>query len=206
MFNSNEETGTREKILYEAISLFAKNGYSNTSIRNIAKAVGIKASSIYNHFPSKEAIMDSVIDLYKKQNLSDFVNHRPKWNKDIPPNIDEFMQHLFFSYNDNEKEIAMSILRIICAEQFFNTDIQKAVFLHFNSSYIFLKEELDFLMEKNLINPCDSVMLASALYSTIISFTFLATSGAMKIHDDYPQTDMFSSLRYIIETSDIIKV
>lgn len=206
MFNSLKETGTREKILYAAISLFAKNGYSSTSIRNIAKEVGIKASSIYNHFPSKEAIMDSIIDLYKKQNFFDFLSYRPKWIEGQPPSLKDFMQNLFFSYNEDEQELALTVLKIICAEQFFSPSIRQELLFHFQHTYKFIKQELDLLIEKNLINPCDSVMLASALYSVIISFTFLATADTLNINSDYPQTNMFSSLGYIIEKSGIIKV
>ncbi len=52
---------TSEKIIQEAINLIAQNGYDNVTIRNIAAAVGIKESSIYKHYPSKEAILQKII-------------------------------------------------------------------------------------------------------------------------------------------------
>ncbi len=54
------EKGTKEKIFDAAIDLFAEKGYDGVSIRDIAKAVGIKESSVYKHYPSKEAILDAV--------------------------------------------------------------------------------------------------------------------------------------------------
>lgn len=54
------EIATRDKILSCALDLFAQNGFSATSIRQIAKAVGIRESSIYNHFSSKDEILASV--------------------------------------------------------------------------------------------------------------------------------------------------
>jgi AcrR family transcriptional regulator len=51
---------TREKIMDAAIKLFSDKGYNNVSMRDIADMVGIKAGSIYNHFPSKHDILKSL--------------------------------------------------------------------------------------------------------------------------------------------------
>jgi len=39
-------------------------GYENVSMRDIAMKVGIKVPSIYNHFESKQKILDDVYDYY----------------------------------------------------------------------------------------------------------------------------------------------
>ena len=41
---------TRERILAEALSLFAESGYGGASMRELARRVGIRESSLYNHF------------------------------------------------------------------------------------------------------------------------------------------------------------
>ena len=48
---------TKELILKKALDMFAKSGYDSVSIRDIAKAVNIKESSIYYHFKNKQGIM-----------------------------------------------------------------------------------------------------------------------------------------------------
>lgn len=53
---------TRQKILNTALGLFAKKGYDAVSVDEIAKAVGIKAPSIYNHFGSKQEILDAIVE------------------------------------------------------------------------------------------------------------------------------------------------
>lgn len=60
---------TREKILNESLELFAENGYHGTSMREIAKAVGIKGSSIYNHFSGKEEIFSELFNYLAPLNL-----------------------------------------------------------------------------------------------------------------------------------------
>lgn len=47
---------TREKILAEALRLFAEKGYDATSIKEIATAVGVADAALYRHFPSKDDI------------------------------------------------------------------------------------------------------------------------------------------------------
>jgi AcrR family transcriptional regulator len=58
---------TREKILAEALTLFSVKGYDPVSVREIAYAVGIKESSLYNHFKNKQDIFDSIIDEYSNR-------------------------------------------------------------------------------------------------------------------------------------------
>ena len=53
---------TREKILAKALELFSMQGYDAVSVGEIAKAVGIKAPSLYNHFPGKQAIFDAIVE------------------------------------------------------------------------------------------------------------------------------------------------
>lgn len=53
---------TRQKILDKALELFAAQGYDSVSVGEIAQAVGIKAPSLYNHFPGKQAIFDAIVE------------------------------------------------------------------------------------------------------------------------------------------------
>lgn len=54
---------TRDALLSAALDGFSSNGYGGTSIRDLAKVVGIRESSVYKHFPSKQAIFDALIEL-----------------------------------------------------------------------------------------------------------------------------------------------
>jgi AcrR family transcriptional regulator len=58
---------TREKILAEALTLFSVKGYDPVTVRDIAYAVGIKESSLYNHFKNKQDIFDSIIEEYSNR-------------------------------------------------------------------------------------------------------------------------------------------
>ncbi|MDR0443119.1 MAG: TetR/AcrR family transcriptional regulator, partial [Treponema sp.] len=81
----NNEVPTKQKILICALNLFCEKGYSETSIRDIALAVGIKAGSLYNHFSSKEEILPIMLNdyaeftrnMYHSQDLMSILQKNP---------------------------------------------------------------------------------------------------------------------------------
>ena len=48
---------TRVAIQKEALRMFLRNGYEETTIEDIAEAVDISPSTFFNYFPSKEAVV-----------------------------------------------------------------------------------------------------------------------------------------------------
>ena len=52
---------TYEKILAAARRLFAQQGYTATSMRQVAETAGIGKATIYHHFPNKQAIVMALL-------------------------------------------------------------------------------------------------------------------------------------------------
>lgn len=52
---------TAKRALKEALTLFAHQGYAAVSMRRIASQCGIQASALYNHFPTKQSILHSLM-------------------------------------------------------------------------------------------------------------------------------------------------
>jgi len=52
----DDSRDTRQGILDRALDLFAEHGFYGTSMRQIARAVGVRESALYHYFPSKQAI------------------------------------------------------------------------------------------------------------------------------------------------------
>lgn len=65
--NNKQDIPTKEKILQVSIDLFAEKGYKEVSVREIAKAVGIKASSLYKHYENKEDILESIFTMFREK-------------------------------------------------------------------------------------------------------------------------------------------
>ncbi|WP_139653461.1 TetR/AcrR family transcriptional regulator [Raoultibacter phocaeensis] len=58
----NASRNTKAAILDAAMQLFSERGFRSTTVRDIAAEVGIKDASLYNHYPSKQAIFDAIIE------------------------------------------------------------------------------------------------------------------------------------------------
>ncbi len=54
---ASPSTTRRDEILDAASTLFSERGYADVGVDEIGAAVGISGPSVYNHFPSKEAIL-----------------------------------------------------------------------------------------------------------------------------------------------------
>lgn len=56
------EKNTKEKILEEALKLFARSGYMGTSMNDIASQLGVTKAALYKHYSSKQEILDSIVE------------------------------------------------------------------------------------------------------------------------------------------------
>ncbi len=53
---------SRERVLEAAARTFSERGYAGTTMRDIARAADLQAGSLYYHYPSKELLIEAVID------------------------------------------------------------------------------------------------------------------------------------------------
>jgi len=53
---------TQKRILMAAADLFARQGYHKTTIIDIAQAVNLTSGAVFHHFPSKETLLEAVVD------------------------------------------------------------------------------------------------------------------------------------------------
>jgi AcrR family transcriptional regulator len=91
---------TRSRILLAAIRMFGAHGFESTTMRDLAGAVGIKAPGIYNHFGSKEEILNAAIEWA----MGDFSTYviGPDDPKDLPDRRLEgiVVRHVSYQIND----------------------------------------------------------------------------------------------------------
>lgn len=65
---------TRQAILDAALALFAEKGYFGTSLRDIAQAVGVSESALYNYFSGKDALFSALITAADEEKADRFAN------------------------------------------------------------------------------------------------------------------------------------
>lgn len=61
---------TKERILQEALRLFAADGYEAVSVQQIATALGITKGALYKHYQNKRAIFDSILARMEAQDAA----------------------------------------------------------------------------------------------------------------------------------------
>ncbi|MDR0497695.1 MAG: TetR/AcrR family transcriptional regulator [Treponema sp.] len=122
-----ETLSTKEKILDAAIKLFSSKGYEIVSMRDIAQAVGIKAASIYNHFPAKRDILRGMFDFYvcESQKVFPDLNVMLRLVETAP--VQEVFSKVEYYYPPELQEKMDCIL--ITASQGINTDPDCDTFL-----------------------------------------------------------------------------
>ena len=122
---------TRQRILDQALELFSKHGYDAVSVGEIAKAVGIKAPSLYNHFPGKRAIFDAIVESTAAQYEADTDKidiHVQNVQKDIPIFTEITADALFekvrqiFVYSLHDETISR-FRRMMTLEQFRSPEL-----------------------------------------------------------------------------------
>lgn len=57
---------TRAAIEDAACALFTRQGFHGTGMREIAERAGISVGNIYNHFPTKEALLAALMDRFER--------------------------------------------------------------------------------------------------------------------------------------------
>ncbi len=60
---------TRQAILDAALDLFADKGFFGTSLRDVATAVGVRESALYNYFPGKDALFEAILTAHQDSRM-----------------------------------------------------------------------------------------------------------------------------------------
>jgi AcrR family transcriptional regulator len=69
MDRTSKRTDTKTRIRDVARTMFAARGYEAVSVRDIAEAVGVRPSAIYNHFPGKQALLNDLMNMHMERVL-----------------------------------------------------------------------------------------------------------------------------------------
>ncbi len=160
------EKNTKEKIFDVSIDLFSQKGYDGVSIRQIAKEVGIKESSIYNHYNSKESILESILNYYINEMLKEEAPVMQSGEK-LDMDFKEFYKEgsdRFISKLSEEK--MMKITRIFLVESYHNEKIKnfvkEAIIGYAIEGW---KDLFELMKEKNFIRmDADINQLAESFY------------------------------------------
>lgn len=182
------KTQTKDKIFDTALDLFSKKGYDSVSVRTIASEVGIKESSIYNHYSSKKDILMSILNYFEeyfKGNPLDDENIR----KLLEENPEEFYHQgsEMFKQQIFEEKI-LKIMNLIFV-QMYQIDEVKEFFLReiLGGSTDFWSDVFEILIQKNVIgSDCNPNKLAEMYFG----FSMFKLWEIFLKYDDFPKAEI----------------
>lgn len=161
----HKRTGTKQKILKVSTTLFSELGYKGTSVRKIAKEVGIRESAIYNHYKSKEEIF---LEVAKGIFSSPFSKNEPDI-KESALKGKAFLQNFTMQYKlltfDKSNE---NMFRLLMIELFANKELREQFMSEFHDKNVKMLSEAFFIMMQNsLIRSQDPMMISYEFLSTL---------------------------------------
>jgi AcrR family transcriptional regulator len=158
---------TREEILNVSLELFSKNGFAGTSVRQIARGVGIRESGIYNHFSSKNDIFKEISNNFKSSATgSNLLNDDLIEQLDDPYKfLNDFCEKLITLWNNkNERRF----IRLLLMEQYSESS-QKITTLneYMNEARSMWWMIFDELIKHSLIKENDAKVVANEFISPL---------------------------------------
>ncbi|MFD0694522.1 TetR/AcrR family transcriptional regulator [Paenibacillus sp. GCM10027628] len=151
------------KILETAIDLFSRKGYSGVSIREITREVGIKESSLYNHFASKEELL-SVIFLNFRRAIEEILLS-PEMLKGALKQMtaEQFLHQGVKNFKAHiDDPINARIWRIVTIEQ-YRDPLARSILVEdiIRRTLSFLENAFSIMIERGMIKPHDPKLLAA---------------------------------------------
>lgn len=186
---------TTARILEISADLFARKGYDNVSIHEIAGAVGIKESSIYNHFNSKASILNKLFELFAEKAPESRPAETELDKMILIMQPDEVFKNILFYFGSHTNGFLENVAMIIDNEKYRN---QRAAEVYYKS---FVNEPADYyerlinkMIEHGMVKQVDARVFAEQYNYVSISLTkeyFMVKNGL---------ADMQTVVKYMIKT------
>lgn len=182
------KTQTKDKIFDTALDLFSKKGYDSVSVRTIASEVGIKESSIYNHYSSKKDILMSILNYFEE-----YFKGNPLDDESIRKLLEENPEEFYHQGSEMFKqqifeEKILKIMKLIFV-QMYQIDEVKEFFLReiLGGSTDFLSDVFEILIQKNVIgSDCNPNKLAEMYFG----FSMFKLWEIFLKYDDFPKAEI----------------
>lgn len=182
------KTQTKDKIFDTALDLFSKKGYDSVSVRTIASEVGIKESSIYNHYSSKKDILMSILNYFEE-----YFKGNPLDDENIRKLLEENPEECYHQGSEMFKqqifeEKILKIMKLIFV-QMYQIDEVKEFFLReiLGGSTDFWSDVFEILIQKNVIGSDWNPNKLAEMY---FGFSMFKLWEIFLKYDDFPKAEI----------------
>ena len=206
-------TSTKEKILFTALRLFARDGYEAVSVSTIAGELGMTKGALYKHYKNKRDIFDSIFEQVCLEDIEqakkfgvpeeDFEDNPMAFKNTSIENLRDFIEATFRIWIENE--FARNFRKMLTVEQYRSaemSDLYQKCFLPVE----YIEDLFREMMAQGVLKKNDPRLLALEfiapyhfLISTALvddSFDIEGAAGLLSIHiDRFLETNQSSQKR-----------
>ena len=161
---------TKAKILKTSLKLFSGKGFKATTVRDIAGAMGVKQSALYNHFKNKDEILETLVaELTSSAIVTLFDDKESKelyrQGKSLLMSIATTFKIIGF---DGQNE---ALLKLLMQEIYRNERIREIYNEHFYQENVKKLSGLFFqMMQEEMIKSADPLLLANEFFSALFFY------------------------------------
>jgi len=166
---------TKEKILKVSLKLFSAKGYKATTVRDIAGAMGVKQSALYNHFKNKDEILETLISNLTSSAIVTLFDNKDtqelqKQGKALLASIATTFKLIGF---DGQNE---ALYKLLMQEIFRNERIREIYNEHFYQENVKKLSGIFFgMMQSEQIASSDPLLLANEFFSPLFFYQMQVT-------------------------------
>ncbi len=161
---------TKDKILKHALKLFSTKGYKATTVRDIAGAVGIKQSALYNHFKNKDEILETLISNLTSSAIVTIFDDKEsqelhKQGKSLLMSIATTFKLIGF---DGQNEALFKLLM----QEIYNNQRIRDIYNEFfyQENVKALSKHFFMMMQDEMIKSSDPLLLANEFFSSLFFY------------------------------------
>ncbi len=103
--------GSRDRILRAAVTLFARQGYGNTGLRELAAAADVNLAMINYFFGSKKALLKEILDVFFSGYL-DVAKKEMAGDDTLPVKLDQFIHSAVNYFAANREYLLVTIAEL----------------------------------------------------------------------------------------------
>ncbi|MDR1409381.1 MAG: TetR/AcrR family transcriptional regulator [Oscillospiraceae bacterium] len=179
---SKDGVDTKQRIFDAAVKLFSERGFQVTSMKKLAAEANITPGSIYNHFHSKQEIVDEIYAFYHEN-----------WQK-VLPHLDDLLaaaeteepisvlRRLTVYYDPEIQKVMDRILIIAVGMSRFDARSEAFVLEHIFQAHVkILLPVLNRMVELKRIEPVDTRVYCNLIAYMSFGTATLNSTSSMKI-------------------------
>jgi len=176
-------SGTKQRIFDVSVELFSEKGYDAVSLREIAGEVGITNAAIYNHFSSKEAILNDIFIAFKRK-LDGYLLKKEQIDRYIETDTPrQLLERCIGRFVEDDSEFMANAYRITYREYLNNQLANELILtqLHEKTAKS-IQYVLDSLIGRGSIPAMDTWFFAllwtQSMFSAAVVWVFCLFGGA----------------------------